>query len=279
MIEEIVNLPIDIVIFNQLTDIKKTLSQGLPRIGGDILIDGTIGSRTAALSQPYADAPDEHGILYFDKKELEEFVVEAHSKGLQISVHAIGDAAIEQILTAYEKAQKEYYRENHRHRIEHFSLPAPSHIERSIKLGIIHSLQVSWCKPWVYTQDSLPTRLGVDRSDYAHPVGSIILNMGRICGGSDSPIVPVNPMAGIFGTVNHFRPEERLSRMAGLSFFTTQAAYSCFEENIKGRIAPGYNADIAILNSDFFETPSDELENIKVITTLVKGEVKYSIRD
>jgi len=275
VMDEAVNLPVNIRLFNQNADVESALEKGLPRIGGDILIDGTIGSRTAALSEAYHDDPLTTGILYFDQNELEDFVIEAHCKGLQIAVHAIGDAAIEQILNAYDKAQSVQYRENHRHRIEHYTLPGHSHIERSVNLGIVHSLQVSWCKEWALTEVTLPTRLGEDRTARAYPVGSIWLAGGRICGSSDSPIVPADPMAGIYGTLMHFRPEERLCRMAGLSFFTSQAAYSTFEENCRGRIAPGYKADLAILDGDFLEAPLEKLAEMPIKATIVDGEVRY----
>ncbi len=278
ILNESENVPLDIRLLFQTTNINKILQAGLPRIGGDILIDGSFGSKTAALRQPYNDDTSENGILYFTQKELDDFVQEAHCKGLQVSVHAIGDAAIEQILTAYERAQAEEYRDDHRHRIEHFSLPAPSHINRSIKLGVVHSLQTSWF--WsdeeVLLEKTLDTRLGCERSNLAYPLGSIWLAGGRICGSSDAPIVPADPLAGIYGTVKHFRTEERLSKMAGLSFYTTGAAYSSFEENEKGKIAPGFLADIVVLGGDFLSESTESLLSMGIEATIIRGEVKYA---
>ncbi len=270
-------LPIHISLFHQTTEIKKVLDRGLKRIGGCLLIDGSLGSRTAALMEPYTDAPGEKGILYFDDKELEEFVTEAHRKGLQITFHAIGDRGIEQVLGTYEKVLEKYPRADHRHRIEHFSLPAPSQIERCVKAGIVLSVQPAWVNHETTLGGMWVTRLGSDRTKRISPLSSMLLSGAVICGGSDSPISPADPLSGIHGGVNHFQNDESLSRKIMTSFFTTNAAFAGFEEKIKGSLTPGYLADIVILGADLFGVPDSEIGNVPVVTTIVKGGVKFDL--
>lgn len=279
ILDEIPNLPIGIKLFYQTTDIKKVLDRGLKQIGGCLLIDGSIGSRTAALSQPYADDSRKRGILYFDTKELEDFVIEAHNKELQITVHAIGDAAIEQILKAYEKALTLNPRYDHRHRIEHFSLPTSSQIERCIKQNIILSIQPAWSKPSSLTEIVGPTRLGDNRANRLYPIATAFLGGARMCAGSDSPISQVGPLLGIHGGVNHFRLYERLSVMSLISLYTTKAAWAGFEEKIKGMLKPGYIADIVILNDNIFEMEIKKISDIRINKTIAQGKVKYDLED
>jgi predicted amidohydrolase YtcJ len=135
------NLPVRTVICFQFTDVQRALDWGLPRIGGCLYVDGAYGEHTAALLEPYTDDPAAKGVLYFSDEELSSFVGRAHRAGLQISMHAIGDAAIEQLLNAYEQALQDHTRSDHRHRIEHSSLPTAGHIERVARLGVALAMQ------------------------------------------------------------------------------------------------------------------------------------------
>ncbi|MBN1315152.1 MAG: amidohydrolase family protein, partial [Anaerolineales bacterium] len=135
------NLPVRTVIYFQSVRVDMALDWNLPRIGGCVYIDGAYGEHTAALIEPYFDDPTSRGCLYFSDDELDDFVEKAHRAGLQISMHAIGDAAIEQLLSAYERTLVKYPRQDHRHRIEHFSLPTSDQIERVAGLGVAVAMQ------------------------------------------------------------------------------------------------------------------------------------------
>lgn len=275
LVEEIDQLPLHVKLFHQTTDVSMVVKRGLKQIGGCLLIDGSIGARTAALLEPYADAAGERGTLYFDDKKLQDFVLEAHSRGLQITVHAIGDAAIEQILTAYEKALVKMPRADHRHRIEHYSIPTPTQIQRCVKAGVIMSIQPSWALPGPLVEKTGPARLGPDRLQRLYPVATLLKAGGRICGGSDSPIASVGPLKGIDGAVNHFLKKERISRADAVSMFTKDAAWAVFEEKERGQLSPGYMADIVILDQDIMTVPAENLAGITVNMTIAGGRIGY----
>jgi len=276
LIEEMENLPMHIKLFHQTTDVKKVVERGFRQIGGCLLIDGALGSRTAALCEEYADAPGEYGVLYFQDKELQEFVWEAHSKGLQITVHAIGDAAIEQIITAYEKALAKKDRPDHRHRIEHYSLPTQSQIARCVQAGIIMSVQPSWARQGPLTNATAPARLGQERIRRLYPLATLLKAGGKLCGGSDSPIAKVGPLLGISGAVNHFLEKERISRQQAVSLHTRDAAWAVFEESERGRLLPGYAADMVVLAEDVFKVPAERIAEIPLELTIVGGKIAYS---
>lgn len=265
------SLPLDVKVYFQTKDIKKVVERGLQSIGGCILVDGSLGSKTAALHEPYSDDAKTSGLLYHDSKQLEDFILMAHQEGLQIAVHAIGDQAIEQILTAYEKALSSNPRPDHRHRIEHFSLPTPQQIRRCAALGVMISLQPSWFGENSLTGIVGPKRLG-ERVGRLYPLASLLQAGISLCGGSDSPIVSPDPLLGIGGGMNHFRKEERLPPLFVAALYTTGAARAGFEEQKKGMIRPGYQADLICLDGDLL---SANPSSLAVKKTLVKGQVVF----
>ena len=110
------SLPLRFVLYFQTLDVDQVLELGLPRIGGCILLDGDVGPHTAAFTEPYADDSTCYGTLYYTQEEIDAFVLKAHKAGLQAAMHAVGDAAVEQALNAYEKALAAHPRDDHRHR-------------------------------------------------------------------------------------------------------------------------------------------------------------------
>jgi predicted amidohydrolase YtcJ len=141
LLQEEKSLSVRTVVYYQSTAVERVLDLGFPRVGGCILVDGAHGEHTAALLEPYTDDPTTRGVLYFTDEELNGFVGRAHRATLQIAMHAIGDAAIEQLLNAYQQALQDDPRSDHRHRIEHFGLPTREHIERAARLGVAVAMQ------------------------------------------------------------------------------------------------------------------------------------------
>lgn len=269
------SFPIDVNIFYQTIDVEKVLSKGLDRIGGCIFLDGSFGSRSAALSEDYADDKDNKGQLFFSQEELNNFVLNAHKNNLQITVHAIGDRAIDQILTAYEQALDKYTNKNHRHRIEHFELPTDEHIKRAAKLDVVLSMQPSYEYYWGDEGDLYDRRLGIERRRKTNPLKKILDHGLTIAGGSDSDVTSIDPILGMHTAVNHPNKEYSLSILDALKLFTINGAYAVFEEDIKGSIEIGKYGDLVILNKSPLTIDKKDIKDIKVVGTIKEGNILY----
>lgn len=256
-------LPIEVIPFYQTTDISKALNFNLPRIGGCILIDGSFGSHTAALRNDYTDQQNNRGILYYPNDILESFYREAENYRLQTAVHAIGDRAIEQVVSVLEKIIKE---NSNRHRIEHCELLDDELINRIKKLGLIISMQPAFEYYWGGPNKMYAQRLGT-RWQQTNPFKKLFNQGIIIAGGSDSPITPINPLLGIKSAVHHPNPEYRISPIQALKMFTSNGAYAIFAEDRIGKIAPNYHADFVVLEKD----PLQFVEN-KIIAVYKSGK-------
>lgn len=269
-------LPVRIIIYHQTCNVALAQKEGLPRIGGCLLIDGSIGSHTAAVTEPFNDKPESTGVLYFTDQELYGFIEAAHCAGLQVSMHAIGDRAIDQILNAYQKVLTKYPRKDHRHRIEHYELPRPEQIKLTAELGILLGMQPTFDYLWGGAGQLYETRLGLKRSFDSNPFRAILDAGIKIAGGSDSYVTPMDPMLGIHSAVNHFSPSSRVTVDEAIQMYTTTAAYASFEENQKGTIEPGKLADLAVLDKNPYQVPTTELKDVPVAMTICRGEIVYS---
>lgn len=267
------DLPIHLVIWYQTMDIDRVQRLGLTRVGGCIILDGSFTSRTAALSEDYSDDPGNKGILYYDQETVNRFVERAQRAGLQISMHVLGERAIEQSLVAYQLAQSKYPQPNLRHRLEHFELPTTDQIERAARLGIILSMQPAFEYHWGGS-GMYGRRLGM-RAKFTNPFKSILNAGGVIVGGSDSDVTPMNPLVGIQGAMTHNNPQERLSCLEALKLFTINPAYSVYEEDIRGSISLGKFADLTVLAENPLRTNPEEIANIEVRETIVAGKTIF----
>lgn len=242
-----------------------------------IISDGSLGSRTALLRAPYHDAPDTCGISSISKENLHALVLRAHSTGMQIAAHAIGDAAADLVIDAIEAAQVQYPRNDSRHGIVHAQILTKSQAERMGKLGMhayIQSIFLDYDTTIVYA------RLG-KRADEAYPAASL-LNCGvTLSGGSDSPVEPPDVLRGIQCAVTRmpvtrridapYLPNEALTIADALCSFTSGGAYASYEENLKGDIRPGMLADFTILDQNLLETDPALIHNASVLSTYVAG--------
>lgn len=215
-----------------------------------LINDGTLDGHTAALLEPYTDRPDLRGGILFSDGELERFLRRAFGAGVQASIHAVGDATIEQILRVAEAVIGDYPGYDHRLRIEHFEMPAPGQIRRAAGLGVTAGVQ-----PML-----IPVCQGMDFNGYRPFVGDRVyrantfksyLDAGMlIAGGSDSPVTPMDPFQGIAAAVNHPIEAERLSFEEALALYTVHAAGIAFEEAVAGTLSPGKRADITVCDYD-----------------------------
>jgi len=267
------SLPLRFVVYYQTMNVDKVIKLGLPRIGGCgcICLDGDIGPHTAALSEPYADDPDCYGTLYHTQEEIDAFVLKAHQAGLQVAMHAVGDAAVEQALNAYEKALATYPRDDHRHRIEHCEVIREDQIQRAQRLGVALAIQPPFNYYWPHTE-YYPT-LGEERAWKADPVRTLVRPGLLIAGGSDSTVTPLGPLIGVHAAVNHSNPAERVSVQEGLELYTINAARIAFQEADRGSLEVGKLGDLVVLAKDPFETDPSHIKDIPVEMTVIGGEV------
>lgn len=268
------SLPIDVEVFYQTSDVEKVLQKNLKHIGC-IFLDGTFGSRTAALNVPYADDPQNNGRLYFSQEEVDSFVIDAHRSGLQIAIHAIGERAIEQAISAYQRAIDKYPRDDHRHRLEHCELPLLRHIARARELGLIISVQPAYEYVWGGKGKMYDARLGEERRKKTNPLRTLVDKGALVVGGSDSDITPMRPMLGIHSAVNHPTAEQRLTPEEALRLFTINAARGVFLEKEKGTIEVGKLADFAVLVKNPLRVDPKTLKDIEVSMTVKEGNILY----
>ena len=238
-----------------------------------ILADGSLGARTAAMKKAYSDNHGKRGMMLYTQKQLQQLILKAHSVGLQLGVHAIGDRALENVMNAYEKALKKVPRENHRHRIEHCSILNPKLISRMKSLGLVASVQPHFVISDFWTVD----RVGIERARWTYPFKSLLKENVIVASGSDCPVEWISPILGIWAaTAREDKSEEILTPEEALRTYTTNAAYASFDENSKGTIEPGKFADFTILSDDPTEISLDKIRDLSVEMVIVDGKVVYS---
>lgn len=239
-----------------------------------MICDGSLGGHSALMFEPYSDAPEMTGIPVWSDEELEKMVHEAHSNGIQLSMHCIGDKMVKIILDTLERAMADSPLRDHRHRLEHASILASEMIQRAKKLGVVMSVQ----PPFIYSEkDWVHKRLG-DRVKHLYPFRSFLENGFTVCAGSDAPVEIPDPILGIYSAVNRLgvAPEEAVSVEDAIRMYTTHAAHASFQENIKGTIEPGKLADLVALSEDPLAIPPAQLRDIAIEMTMVGGQVIFS---
>jgi len=237
-----------------------------------IFADGSLGARTAALTEPYADEPSTTGILYYNLNQLKGLIKEADEAGFQIAVHVIGDQALMQALQAFEEAVGKERVASHRHRLEHASVLNPDLIKRIKALGLLATIQPHF----VVSDFWIPKRLGPGRARWTYAFKSLIESGVPVAASSDAPVEPLNPLLGIWAAVtNRSSPQERLSVMEALRVYTLGAAYFSFEEDVKGSIEVGKYADLTVLSHDPLKVKPEKIKDIKVEMTIVGGRIAY----
>lgn len=270
-------LPIDIHLFYQSYDVDKIIENGLKRIGGDIFVDGSFGSKTAAVTENYSGTT-ENGKLYFTDEELDYFVKYALEKKLQISLHTIGDRAIDQALRSFEKYIKTDAHKALRHRLEHFELPSDRHMDLAKELNIDISVQPVFEHLWGHPGEMYEKRLG-ERYKETNPFSKYLEKGLRLIGGSDSDVTELNPLLGIHTAVNHPKRGSGISIYEALRMFTYNSQYSVFKENEKGTLEVGKIGDFVVLDRDLFEIDPLTIKDINVLKTYKDGKCIYSRGD
>jgi len=246
-------------------------------------IDGTIGSGTALMFEPFTDNPATSGLAMMPYEEFEKMVVTADKLGFQIGVHAIGDKGNNWTLNAFEKAEDENGKRNSRHRDEHAQTLQPSDIPRFSRLGVIASMQPTHC---ISDKKFCEKRIGSERAKGAYAWKSLADAGAKLAFGTDYQVEPLNPMEGLYAAVTRkdrlgedgegWHPEQKIKMEEAIEYYTLGSAYSQFMEDRKGMIRPGFLADIVILDKDLITIPENEIMKTKVDYTITGGKVVYA---
>lgn len=241
-------------------------------------MDGSLGSRTAALKEPYADEPGNRGLPQYTQDELNRMAAARAKEGFQLGFHAIGDEAAAMALEAFGQPGVPT---NARNRIEHAQVVDPKDIARFKALGVIASMQPNHL---LTDMNWAEERLGKQRAAYSY-VWKAFLDAGvPLAFGTDYPVEPITPFRGLYaavtrkneaGTKTYF-PENRLTRGQALYAYTQGSAYAEFAEKRKGRLAPGFEADFVVLDRDPMKVPEREILKTQVKQTWVGGKLAYA---
>ncbi len=268
-------LPISFRVYFQTMTLKKVLKRKLTRVGGcfENALDGCFGSEDAALREPYTNNDNNKGVLFYSQEEVDRFVIEANREHLQVALHAIGDAAVDQALTAFGKALKEYPRSDHRHIIIHGDLMDEKAIETAAELGIHIAVQTPFLF-WDEEPESYLESILGDRMNRLIPVKSMIEKGIVVAGGSDAPTTEPDPIFGIHCACNHPNPDERIGVEDALKMHTAWCALLSFDEDERGSLTVGKTADFVILSDDIMKVPVEKIKNICVEGFYIRGE-KY----
>ena len=253
-----------------------------------VVSDGALGSRGAALLDPYSDAADTSGFLTVKAEELRPMLAEALRKGIQVETHAIGDRANRFILDEYEAAFKAVPASQRkvaepRWRVEHAQIVNPADIPRFAKLGIIPSMQPSHAIGDLFFA---PSRLGISRLAGSYAWESFIKSGVVVPGGSDAPVERGEPMIEFYAAVARkdqkgfsgegWHPEEAVTRAQALKMFTIWPAYAAFEEKLRGTIEAGKLADLTILSADIMTIPAPDILKTRCVMTVINGEIVFA---
>jgi predicted amidohydrolase YtcJ len=248
-------------------------------------VDGSLGSTTAWLYEPYLDDPGSRGFNITDTNDLKSWVKSADSAGLRVAVHAIGDRANDFILDAFAAAQQANGTKDNRFRIEHAQHLRQSTLDRFRTLGVVPSMH-----PYHVVDDGVfaPKRLDSARLKGTYAFRSLLELGVPVCFGSDWTVAPLNPLTGVYGAVTRrtsdgknpegWFPEQKISVEQALRCYTANNAYALFHEEKLGRIKKGMLADLAVIDGDLLTMAPEKIKDARVVMTLVEGKVVYRVR-
>jgi predicted amidohydrolase YtcJ len=266
--------------------IRRAFGSPYLRIGAvKAFADGSLGSRTAFFFAPFLDQPDNRGLLSDEMQPIEKMrqrMMTADAAGIQICTHAIGDAAISSILDLYTEVEKARGDADRRFRIEHAQHMAAKDFDRFAQLHVIASMQ-----PYHAIDDGrwAEARIGHDRASRTYAFRTFLNHGVRLAFGTDWDVAPLNPMLGLYAAVtratldgknpNGWFPEQKLTITEAVEAYTMGSAYAEFQDREKGSVTPGKLADLVILSDDIFSIDPVKIRDVKVLTTIVGGEMVW----
>jgi predicted amidohydrolase YtcJ len=252
-------------------------------IGGlKAFVDGSLGSHTAAMLEPFSDAPNDKGFFVTPAESLYKWTSGADKSGLHVMVHAIGDRAIRTQLDIFERVEKENGAKDRRFRIEHAQHIAPSDIPRFAKLGVIASMQ-----PYHAIDDGrwADRVIGAERAKGTYAFNSLLSSGATLAFGSDWFVAPPTPLVGIYAAVTRrtlddkhpdgWVPEQKITVEQALRAYTRGSATAGFQEKELGTLKPGMLADVVMIDRDITRVPPGTIRDAKVMMTMVGGRVVF----
>lgn len=246
-----------------------------------LLLDGSLGGRTALLREDYSDCPGNKGVACFRQEKLDELFDYSQKHGFQVAAHAIGDKAMDMFINSIKNSSSYDKNKDNRHGIVHAQITNSDIIYSMKELSLIAYVQPIFLD---YDLHIVRDRVG-KRADESYAFKTMYDLGIKVCGGSDAPVVDFNPFQNIYSAVvrkdlNHmptepYLPNEKLSVAEALKIFTINGAYSSFEDEIKGSLELGKLADLVVLNEDIFNVPENKIKDIHVEMTMVDGKIVY----
>ncbi|MER9576365.1 amidohydrolase [Mesorhizobium sp. M0189] len=255
------------------------LSSGMVKM----FYDGVLEGWTAVMVDDYADRPGWRGEPLFTPEHFAEVALEADRRGLQIAVHSIGDGAVRAVLDGYEAAQRKNGRRDSRHRVEHIEVTTAADVPRFAELGVIASMQPPH-PPGAMDFPLEPTlsRIGRERWPLSYAWRTLKQAGAHVVFASDWPVSRVDPILGIQAAVlrkpwAEGDPDQSFSLIEALAGYTVEGAYAEFMEHRKGRLKPGYLADLVVLSADIETTEPASLHEVHPVSTICGGKITYQV--
>lgn len=248
-----------------------------------VLADGSLGARTAAMREPYADEPGTKGLELFTQEQLDELVMAAHTNNCPVAIHAIGNRAMDMALNAIEKARKADPSHAPRHGIVHCQITDEALLERFRKLEVLAFIQPIFID---YDMNIVADRVGPEIAETSYLWKTMIKKGIHASFGTDCPVEAFNTMPNLYSAVARknltgekkriYLPEEKMTMQEAVHAYTVEGAYASGEEKAKGSITEGKLADFIVLDRDLFELSSDEeILETKVLETYLDGKLVY----
>lgn len=242
--------------------------------------DGSLGARTAYMRKPYADDPSNNGIATMSEESIMEFITLAEENDIQTAIHVIGDGAIERVLDCYEKIMREG--NPNRHGLIHVQITDRPLLERIKKLNLMVYAQPIFLHNDMHIVED---RVGKKMAETSYAFGTMDKMGIKVAYSTDAPIEKFHVMENLHSAVNRqdlkmypeegYYPHERVDRFSALDNVTVNAAHMSFEEDRKGRLAPGYYADLVVLSDPYFDVEASAIKDIKVEKTMISGQYLY----
>lgn len=272
--------PIEVVPYWAGMDVQTALSRDLRHVGGDLLLDGSLGAHTAALGAPYADRPSTSGHLELDDDTLTAWYLEATRAGLQTAVHAIGDAAIRQAVRCWRTVAARLHEDGihdavrrGRHRIEHAEVLPPELLDDIADLGLVISAQPSFETLWGGPEGMYVSRLGPERAALTNPFRALADRGVGLAFGSDVSVTPMDPWEMVMAAQHRRLREHEVSRLEAVSMATLGGRHAARQERYIGVVRAGMRADLAVFAGDPYR--AEDPRGAACLATIVQGRVAH----